>query len=68
MLQLPEYLATSRGAFCLDPIVATDRDTVGSLLEKFNSFHIHRVFVVDHANHPVNVLSLCDVISFLLSF
>lgn len=68
MLQLPEYLATSRGAFCLDPIVATDRDTVGSLLEKFQSFHIHRVFVVDHANHPTNVLSLCDVISFLLSF
>jgi len=68
MLQLPAYLVTARGDFCLDPIIVNERDTLGSILEKLFSFHIHRVFVVDHENHPTCVLSLCDIISFLLSF
>jgi len=47
------------------PVVATMSETLESVLNKLNDNHIHRLFVVDAANRPIGVLSLCDLISHL---
>lgn len=66
-LPLPEFLTKSNEFFKRhqEPIVATMSETLESVLNKLNDNHIHRLFVVDAANRPIGVLSLCDLISHL---
>jgi len=45
------------------PIVAEPTDTIGSTLEKFHKFHVHRIFVVDDHKKPIGIVCLTDILS-----
>jgi len=47
------------------PICCLLTDTIKDVVAKLSKYHVHRLFVVDANNKPVDVFSLCDVISFL---
>jgi len=45
------------------PIVVTPNDTMEKLLEKIKLNKVHRVYVVDKDNKPIQVISLGDIMS-----
>jgi CBS domain-containing protein len=56
------------GTFSKTPITVQDSDTVHDVLNKFNSSHVHRLFVVDGSLRPVGVWSLSDIIEVFLRY
>jgi len=42
-------------------------DTMRTVITKMNGLRIHRLFIVSHADEPIGVVTLTDVIKFLLS-
>jgi len=47
----------------LPPVVVSPNATLGEVMDKFQKFGIHRIFVVDEESKPVNVISLTDVLN-----
>jgi len=45
------------------PVVVTPEDTMENVMEKINSNKVHRVYVVDKYQKPIQVISLVDIIS-----
>jgi len=67
LLALPvnEFLFRIYG-FIKPPVVCRKTDTVESVLLKFACFGIHRVYVVDDSFRPIAVITLTDIMQFLL--
>jgi len=42
-------------------------DTMRTVITKMNGLRIHRLFIISHTNEPIGVVTLTDVIRFLLS-
>lgn len=49
----------------LKPVVASEDETIASMLKKLHDNHIHRLFIVDGDNKPTGVISLGDIVSYL---
>ena len=47
------------------PICCTPESTIEEVLQKFAKNHVHRMFLVNESHSPMQVLSLCDVITLL---
>jgi len=45
------------------PVVVTPDDTLENVLEKIKEHKVHRVYVVDGQNRPIQVLSLGDIMT-----
>lgn len=67
LLTLPinEFLFRIYG-FVKPPVVCHKTDTVENVLLKFACFGIHRVYVVDESFRPIAVITLTDIMQFLL--
>jgi len=67
LLALPtnEFLFRIYG-FIKPPVVCRKTDTVENVLLKFACFGIHRVYVVDESFCPIAVITLTDIMQFLL--
>jgi CBS domain-containing protein len=65
-LTVKEYLSKSKRNFDVNTYILHKNDTLLDVLVKMNKYHLHRIFSVDDNNVPLNVFSLCDIISILL--
>jgi len=63
------YLQKCRPEFTKEnadhPITCTLEDSIFDLLDKMVSQHIHRIFIVDKEFKPIQVISVCDIITIL---
>jgi CBS domain-containing protein len=68
MLALPvkEFLLRIHGGI-KEPVVTTSADTIATLMNKFVEHKIHRVYIVDNQMIPIGVISMTDIMQFLLS-
>jgi len=68
MLALPvkEFLHRLHGSI-REPVVTTSADTIATLMNKFVMHKIHRVYIVDNQMIPIGVISMTDIMQFLLS-
>jgi len=64
-LKIPDFLLKFYG-FIKPPIVCLGSDTVENLFFKFVVYGIHRIFIVDENMTPKGVVSLTDVMKFLI--
>jgi len=60
-----EFLLRIYGFF-KPPVVCRKTDTVESILLKFACYGIHRVYVIDDLFRPIAVITLTDIMQFLL--
>jgi CBS domain-containing protein len=65
-LKIPDFLLKFYG-FIKPPIVCLGSDTVENLFFKFVVYGIHRIFIVDENMIPTGVISLTDVMKFLIA-
>jgi predicted transcriptional regulator len=49
----------------LHPLCCTVESTIDEVMQKFSANHVHRMFLVNREHMPLQVISLCDVISLL---
>jgi len=45
------------------PIVATEEDSLGSIIQRCVENNVHRIYVIDNQRKPVFVISLSDILS-----
>jgi len=69
LLALPvkEFLQRLHGGTIKEPVVSTSADTVATLLSKFVDHKVHRIYIVDNQMIPTGVISMTDIMQFLLS-
>jgi len=46
-----------------EPIFVKPSDYVSQVIRSVNSKHVHRVYIVDEDQKPINEISLCDIIA-----
>jgi CBS domain-containing protein len=68
MLALPvkEFLQRIHGSI-KEPVVTSSVDTIANLMNKFVDHKIHRVYIVDNQMIPIGVISMTDIMQFLLA-
>jgi CBS-domain-containing membrane protein len=52
----------------LEVVTVSNRDTIGTTLEKLAMYKLHRVFRVDDVRKPVEVISLTDLLTSLVKY
>jgi len=65
VLSVKEYLTRIHG-FSKPPVYCTQSDSVELLLLKFAMHKVHRVYIVDKQMMPIGVITLTDIMQFLL--
>ncbi|KAJ1984476.1 hypothetical protein H4R34_000623 [Dimargaris verticillata] len=53
-----QHLSPNRPA----PVTVTASDTLKTVMAKIHANHVHRTWVVDHANQPITVITLTDLL------
>lgn len=68
LLQLPvkEFLSRVYG-YPKPPVVVSEVSTIEEVLLKISVHHVHRVYIVDESMRPLGVLTLTDIMQFLLA-
>jgi len=66
-LKVKEFLQTMYG-FPKPPVVCTTSDTVESVLLRMVVHKVHRVYIVDDRMIPTGVISMTDIMQFLLTY
>jgi CBS domain-containing protein len=49
------------------PVVTTLGDTIETLMNKFVQHKVHRVYIVDNNMIPTGIISMTDIMQFLLA-
>jgi len=49
------------------PVILDKNETIESAINKFEEFHIHRLFLVDDAQKPIGVVALKDILLEIIS-
>ncbi len=44
-------------------LVATESDTIETILIKFEKNHVHRLFMVDSEHKPIGVIAMQDILA-----
>jgi CBS domain-containing protein len=65
-LNLKDFLFRTYG-YVKPPVVCRRTDSVESVLLKYSTYGVHRVYVVDDNFRPIGVITLTDVMRFLLN-
>jgi CBS domain-containing protein len=65
-LSAREFLFRTHG-YVKPPICARIKDTIENILLKFICYRVHRVYIIDNGFHPIGVITLTDVMKFLLA-
>jgi CBS domain-containing protein len=66
-LSVKQYLNKVHG-YPKPPVVCTVADTVEAVILKMEVHKVHRVYIVDHSMRPTGIISMTDIMRFLLAY